>query len=86
MAGVPPIRGVNKVQENSCDFYIGRLAGLDFSGALVSFIRHSDTLNFCISSQEMRGTVYEEHARTTHDENTSVVRALRAARCFCFHL
>lgn len=45
------------------------LAGLDFSGALVSFVRHSNTLNFCISWQEMRGTVQEEYAKTTRDEN-----------------
>jgi len=55
---------------------IGGLAGLDFSGAFVSFVRHSNTLDFCISCHEMRGTVYEEYAKTTHDENTSGVRAL----------
>lgn len=59
-------------------FILGGLAGVIFSGATASFVKYSNSLEFCISCHEMESTVYQEYKETVHYKNQSGVRAVCA--------
>lgn len=58
----------------------GLLAGLVVlmlagSAASVAFVKHTGSVDFCISCHEMRDTVYEEYKKSAHYNNVQGVRA-----------
>ncbi len=54
---------------------VGGLMGVAVIGSVGAFFAQTNTLEFCISCHEMRGTIYEDYLDSVHYKNSSGVRA-----------
>ena len=54
----------------------GGMSGVIFWGGFNTFMEYTNTMEFCVSCHEMRGTVYQEYKASPHYKNPSGVRAI----------